>query len=301
MAQSSTSTKRAARLAQKGKGKKVRFQGGTLFPLVVAIVLVLGAVLIVYSRASRPEADASPPQPGIDHWHGAYGFQLCSDEPNITLSGDLEEVDASGVLVNQTFRNTGVHSHNDGVIHWHPYGVQASGSRARLGVFLRNYGVEMTNTKLTLPENGLVYEETGAPVADAFPLVYEEGETQCDGEDGELKVVVWSDFRDPDSDRQYTSNFDEIPFDRDGMVIVFAFVPNDVDVVMPPWAVDLPELGAADAGTPPTDSGVPVTVAGTEPAGSTEPEGTEPAGSTEPATSGPASSVAASSVPSTTE
>ena len=173
MAPSSSSTKKAARLAQKGKGKRVRFQGGTLFPLVVAIVLVLGAALVIYARASRPDADTSPPQPGIDHWHGAYGFQLCTDEPNVILSGTLEAVDSNGVLVNQDFRNTGVHSHEDGVIHWHPYGVQASGSRAQLGVFLDNYGVDLSNTKLELPEGGLLYEDTGAPVADDFPLVYE--------------------------------------------------------------------------------------------------------------------------------
>ena len=60
----------------KGKGKRVRFQGGTLFPLVVALVLVIGLGLIVYARASQPAADASAPQPGIDHWHGAYGFYM---------------------------------------------------------------------------------------------------------------------------------------------------------------------------------------------------------------------------------
>ncbi|MEP6296525.1 MAG: hypothetical protein ABJ382_04310, partial [Ilumatobacter sp.] len=61
MATSSSSTKKAARLAQKGKGQKVRFQGGTLFPVVVALVIVLGFGLIAYARQSRPAADASAP------------------------------------------------------------------------------------------------------------------------------------------------------------------------------------------------------------------------------------------------
>ena len=61
MATSSSSTKKAAKLATKGKGKKVRFQGGTIFPIAVAATLILGLALIVYSRQTLPAADASPP------------------------------------------------------------------------------------------------------------------------------------------------------------------------------------------------------------------------------------------------
>ena len=117
---SSSSTRKAARLAQKGKGKRVRFQGGTLFPLVVTAILVLGLGTIVYARQSQPEADASPPTIN-DHWHVAYGFQLCDDFK--TLTGNLEEIDANGQLISDAFRRTGVHSHDDGVIHWHPFDV----------------------------------------------------------------------------------------------------------------------------------------------------------------------------------
>ena len=52
----SASTKKAAKLAQKGKGQRVRFQGGTLFTIVVAIIVVLGIGLVVYARQSRPAA-----------------------------------------------------------------------------------------------------------------------------------------------------------------------------------------------------------------------------------------------------
>ena len=50
----SSSAKKVAKLASRGKGKKVRFQGGTLFPLVIAIVVVLLGALIVYARQTRP-------------------------------------------------------------------------------------------------------------------------------------------------------------------------------------------------------------------------------------------------------
>lgn len=311
MAPSSSSTRKASRLAQKGKGKRVRFQGGTLFPVIVAAVLVIGLALIVYARTSRPEADAGPPQPNIDHWHWAYGFQLCTDSPNITLTGALEEVDTLGNLISTDFLTTGVHSHDDGVIHWHPYSARASGRRAQLGIFLDNYGVDLTDEKLVLPE-GLMYEETKAPVAEDFPRVYEEGEevegnSSC--EDATLKVVVWDSYNDPGSDRVYTSNFDEIRFDGDGKVAVIAFVPDDVDVVLPSWAADLPALGAADGATAtvqttPDGSIIPDTAPpSTEPAVETtedsEAADSEPESTVDDTT--PESSVPASSTPPTTD
>ena len=242
MAPSSSSTKKAAKLAKSGQGKKVRFQGGTLFPAVVAIVVVLGLALVVYARQSRPAADASAPTIS-DHWHHAYGFYLC--DTWFQLSGDAEERDSTG-FVNTDFARTGIHSHDDGLIHWHPFSAAAVGTRATLGLFLDVYGVELGNDKLEFPEEqrpGLPYEqETG---------VFEEGETTCDidgtEEDAELKVVVWDNFTDTDDGTTYIADFNNIRLDRDQMVVAIAFVPDDTDVSMPPWAPELPSLGALDS------------------------------------------------------
>ena len=242
VATSSSSTKKAARLANKGQGKKIRFQGGTLFPMVVAIVIVLGLSLVYYSRASRPEADASAPQID-DHWHHAYGFYLC--DTWFQLEGDAEERDSTG-FTNTDFTRTGIHSHNDGLIHWHPFSSAAVGRNAILGVFLDVYGVELTNDKLTFPEEqraALPYEnETG---------VFEDGETTCiiDGqeEDAELKVIVWDNFSDTDNGTTFIADYNNIRLDKDAKVIAIAFVPDDTEISMPPWAPDLPELGAVDS------------------------------------------------------
>jgi hypothetical protein len=239
---SSSSTKKAARLANKGQGKKVRFQGGTLFPLIVAIVMVLGISLVVYSRQSRPPADASAPQID-DHWHHAYGFYLC--DTWFQLDGDAEERDSSG-FTNTEFTRTGVHSHGDGLIHWHPFSSAAVGRNATLGVFLDVYSVDLTNDKLVFPEDqlaGLPYEnETG---------VFEDGETKCviDGneENAELKVVVWDNFSDTDGGTTFIADYNNIRLDKDAKVVAIAFVPDDTTMSMPPWAPDLPELGAIDS------------------------------------------------------
>lgn len=275
MATSSSSTKRAAKLAQKGKGQKVRFQGGTLFPLVVAIVVVLGISLVFYSRQSRPAADASPPTID-DHWHIAYGFYLCDEW--FMLEGDLEERDSSG-FVNTEFARTGVHSHSDGLIHWHAFSSAATGGNATLGLFLDNYGVELTNDKLQFPDDQaplLPYEQdTG---------LFEGGETQCDIDgamrDGELKVITWESFSDTGDGTTFIADYENIRFTNDAMVVSIAFVPSGTDVGMPPWAPDLPDLGAVDTGQVRPDDLVGATTLPGDP--------TDSVPATDPATEAPA-------------
>ena len=134
-----SSAKKVARLAQKGKGRKVRFQGGTLFPALIVGIAVFGAALIVYSRASIPDQNVPPTVE--DHWHASYGFYAC-DAWLPDLQGNKEEQDSAGQLLSEGFRRTGIHSHDDGVIHWHPYSSEATGRNAKLGVFLDVYGVK---------------------------------------------------------------------------------------------------------------------------------------------------------------
>ena len=276
---SSSSTKKAAKLAQKGKGRKVRFQGGTVFPAAVAITLILGLALIVYSRQSLPAADSTPPTVN-DHWHAAYGFNLCGEW--YQLQGNLEETTASGQLVNQEFLRTGVHSHDDGVIHWHPYTSRAVGKNATLGVFLDTYGVELTDDSLKFPEDNLL-----GPSEDGE---YIEGETQCDGEDAELSVRVWDSYTDTDAGQRYIANMDRIHIDNDGMVFSIYFAPKDAEQTMPPWASELPTLGAADvnqvrpedlvAGSTLPGASVPDATAGDDSPASSQPADTAPLTST---------------------
>jgi hypothetical protein len=247
VASTSSSTKKAARLAQKGKGKRVRFQGGTIFPLAVAATLILGLALIVYGRQTLPSADASPPTIN-DHWHVAYGFYLCDGW--VQLNGDLEERDSRGQFTNTNFVRSGIHSHDDGVIHWHPYNSRGVGKNAVLGVFLDTYEVELDNDSLSFPSAGSFGPNPDhldqAPSVDLLEFV--EGETQCNGEDAEVSVRAWGSFTDTDGGTKYIANMDEIHIDNNSMVFGIYFTTNDEPQVMPPWAQQLPQLGAADSG-----------------------------------------------------
>lgn len=237
MATSSSSTKKAARLAQKGKGQKVRFQGGTLFPVIVALVVVLGLGLIVYARESRPAADASAPTIN-DHWHHVYGFYICGEW--VQLEGDGEARDINGRPTNTAYARSGVHSHDDGLIHWHAFSSAAVGRRANLGVFLDVFDVELSNNVLQFPED----QRAQLPASLREEGRFESGETECpatddnDAETGQLQVVRWDNINSTDAGTTFIAGFDGIALNQDAMSVVIAFVPDDTDIGMPPWTSD---------------------------------------------------------------
>lgn len=269
MAPSSSSTKKAARLAQKGKGQKVRFQGGALFPLIVAIVVVLGTSLVVYARQSRPAVDASAPTID-DHWHHAYGFLIC--DTWVELEGDGEAQDANGRPTNVEYARTGIHSHDDGLIHWHPFSSASVGGRAQLGVFLDVYGVELSDDVLQFPEDQRAqlpeeFQEDGR---------FESGETECtiDGETevGRLQVTVWDNLSDTGDGTTFIAGFNDIRLDQDAMVVSIAFVPDGTDVGKPPSVDGFEENSLNDSGQLGTDQlfpGVDVTPEGDVTVGTT--------------------------------
>jgi hypothetical protein len=75
----------------------------------------------------------------------------------------------------------GIHTHGDGVIHTHPFVSSVAGRSATLGVFFDQIGLQITNTKLTLP-NGESFEE---------------GVTKCaGGKDGIVEIAQWSSATD---------------------------------------------------------------------------------------------------------
>jgi hypothetical protein len=283
-----SSTRKAAKLAQRGKGRKVRFQGGTVFPMAVALVLVLGMALIAYSRQTQPAADDSPPTIE-DHWHAAYGFYLCDDW--YQLSGNLEQLTSAGTLASTDFARTGVHSHDDGVIHWHAYTGAATGRNAVLDVFLDNYGIELDNDTLKFDDLAIVTANSQFPPANGVdPLEeYVEGETQCNGEDAELTVKAWDSYTDTGSGNRYIANMDRIHLDKDAMVFAIYFTPKDAEQVMPPWAQDLPALGAVDTGSTEIED-----ISTTVPTGSTLPDGSSTEASTTEASTTEASTTEAS-------
>ncbi|MEJ7721702.1 MAG: hypothetical protein WKF58_15275 [Ilumatobacteraceae bacterium] len=201
-----------------------------------------GATTVERGDAAVPAALAGDGPTTEDHWHIAYAFNLCNPDTGeqqlATVEGDKEIRDESGAPVGAEpkYAATGVHSHDDGVIHWHAISSQATGANATLGVFLDVYDVELTDSSLVFPA-----DQGGG-------LSFSEGDTMCGDEPGQLSVTVWPDYADTERSVTVTEGLADIPVTRDDSVFVISVAPEGAEIGQPSWAADLPELGARDGG-----------------------------------------------------
>jgi hypothetical protein len=232
-ASSSKKVARAARAGSTHRGPERRALG---FPLAVAVTVLLGTSLVLYSRGNRSEAI----EPTLDqHWHAAYGIWNC-DHWEAPLSDPLAE-DGSPIDPD------GIHTHDDGIIHIHPFNSGAAGSNATIGVFFDTEGVEASDDKITLP-TGVVLDESAG----------------CGGETAELVVARWP-ADSPDASPELIDNdFDDIRLREDREVFTIALVKEGDTPPRPesiPTLDNLSDIGATTT-TVPADGATTTTVAG---------------------------------------
>jgi hypothetical protein len=133
-----SSAKKVSRVARTGGGRTTRRSSGSWgFPLVIALVVVLGVLGVVFSRSSSRNAAAADQPTVNDHWHAALGFDVCGNF--------LPDLPQPGKLI-------GLHTHGDGVIHIEPQDPLAdTGKNATLGRFIGGYGgLKLTRTSFTV-------------------------------------------------------------------------------------------------------------------------------------------------------
>ena len=164
------------------------------YPIALTFVLVLGLLLVVWSRNSREATSA--PRVG-DHWHSAYDIYVCEDW--------------RGKIVNEADPN-GIHTHGDGLMHIHPFNSEASGKKADFGEFFGSYGGSINDSSLQL--------DTGEVIS--------EGE-DCNGQPTVLKVARF-DAQDRDREPEIiTEEIANIRYLKTLEAFTIAFVPEDVD------------------------------------------------------------------------
>jgi len=255
-----SSAKKLARAARAGSASKGRDRREMGFPLVVALVILLGTSLVIYARSTRSDAVAPHLNVGVagggggDHWHAAIGIYNCDHfETDPIVRGD-NWPDPSGI-----------HSHDDGVIHIHPFVSSATGTRARLKVFFETMGLKFTDDELELTNGNTL-----------------KSNTDCNGKNATLRVARF-DPANPDKPTEIiTKNLGDVRFLKDREAFTIALVPDGVDIPIAPTAANLDALAGVDSG----QTSVPAT---TVPTASTVPTDSTVPGSTTPATTAPSS------------
>ena len=207
---SSKKVQRAARAAAASKGARERRE--IAFPLALAVVVVLGVALVVFARSSRTPAAA--PRVGNDHWHSAYAIYDCDRFlPAFTSAADPD----------------GIHSHQDGVVHIHPWNSSAAGDRADLDVFFEAMGARVTDDEISGPGIGVL-----------------EAGSDCNGEPTVIRAVRFTRI-DPGPDAAastlteiyeatdtYTDDFGDVRLLGDLEAFTFARVPDGAEIPPPP-------------------------------------------------------------------
>lgn len=213
---SSSSAKKVARLAQRGKGKKIRAGGGSVFPAVLAAVIVVGLLLVVYARSTVPGLDATA-EANVQR-RAAFGVYVCDEFISVPAPAAT------------SFVEFGVTDLQDGIVLMNA--LPADGNRGpRLGAFLDAFGITLTDTDLIVPAAG---DEPERRLA--------EGTDRCDAGDGLLSVRVWNPASDPGSGQTFITAFRDIRLPNDGMGFTIAFTARNAEVPVPASAGALDEL-----------------------------------------------------------
>ena len=245
-----SSGKKVARAARAGAAIKGRERRSLGFPLVVALVVLLGSSLVLYARSTR--TDALPPLlntvsagSGDYHWHSAIGIYKCNQfVPNAIARGEGWP------------DPTGIHTHDDGIIHIHPFVSGATGSRARLKVFFQTMQLDFSDTELQLTDG------TSLKAGD-----------ECDGKKAVLKVARYNANAPDQAPEIITEDLGDIRFLADKEAFTIALVPEDVtDIPIAPSASQIDALAGADGGqAAPTPGATTVPVETTAPGATTDP------------------------------
>ncbi len=250
---SSSSAKKVARVAaSSGGGSRPSKTATWLFPVLVLVIFAAGIGVVAYARAERgggldnsesPRAQLSADSSAFDHWHAAFAINICGEE--LPPPGD----DGADSL--------GIHTHDDGLVHIHPFATRASGPRATMGRFFDQIGLEATDDTLRLPPS------VDFPDGDLFRAGAADADevTTCGGEDTELVVAHWVDAltsSDTEPDEIFTDNFTSIRFTEDLGAYTLALRPvGSTDIPAPSSSADIIRLGQLDGGATASDAPVP--------------------------------------------
>jgi hypothetical protein len=209
-----SSAKKVARAARAGGSRRPGQRRQLGFPALIAFVVITGIGLVLFARSDR-EANAAPRSQAneeSDHWHAAFGVYQCDA---FILDGSPE---GGPFLRDLAGDPLGIHTHDDGVIHIHPFTDAAGGRNARMRLFFQDVGISASDTRVEFPGG----------------VVWDEEETTCgEGDDavpGQIVLARWNSAQDAaDGERPselITEDFGNTRFRADREYYTFAFLPE---------------------------------------------------------------------------
>jgi hypothetical protein len=207
-----SSAKKVARAARAGGSRRPGQRRQIGFPALIAAIVLVGVGLVLFARDNR-EANASPRSQAnevSDHWHASLGIYQCS---RFLFDGTPE---GGAFFSDQLDDPQGIHTHDDGVIHIHPFLDSAGGRNARMRIFFDDIGLEATDSRITFPDG----------------TVWDEDETTCgdDEQAGQIVLARWNDAQDAaDGERPselITEDFGDVRFRADREYFTLAYLPE---------------------------------------------------------------------------
>jgi hypothetical protein len=202
-----SSSKKVARAAGTGGGRTNRGRTPWMYYGAIVLVAVLGTAAVVTSRDHRlstinAAGQTTPPLVNTDHWHVAYGIDLC---------GKMQ------APITSTDNPDGIHTKGDGVIYVEPTADKVAGKNATLGKFASAVHMTLNAGELKVP-GGHDYHDSD----------------DCEGKPGQVQVQV---FTSPSDTTGSLAKVDpqDIPF-TDQSMLTIAFLPKGAKIPAPPAA-----------------------------------------------------------------
>jgi hypothetical protein len=227
---------------------------------LTALVLIAGIAVVVYARANTAPAvgpfvlnqnyPATDPHNKDTHWHAALGIYDCdhwlSDGsgngvwqwPGTVTTGSntgIFRVDANGT-VTQTY--SGLHSHDDGIIHMEPAAEDEAGNNATLGKYFEFAGWQLSSSGYSI--------RWGQSSPQAGQIVSVKNGDKCNGEPATLQWAhaKWDGTNKPQKFTVGTGNPGNFKL-HDGDILIVAFLPEGKSVLSLGNPPSLPNLANA--------------------------------------------------------
>jgi hypothetical protein len=217
-----------------------RRSGSMGWTVATVAVVIVGVVMVVLVRGEG-SSDARP-RVNEDHWHAYLGVNVCG----------------SWLPAAPPFESpNGIHSHEDSLIHIHPFSTTAAGDNATVARFIEdNEGADWSLSADSMKLWDGVEYRNGDPC--------ESGELE-----GEQARLVWSVGRYGEAWSGKPRQGDPADYKpRDGDVIAIAFLPaSEKTVPEPPGATEaLANVSDPGATPPSTSANATTTTTATPPA-----------------------------------